>query len=189
MSNIFRVKCLVIGDSTVGKTSIVKVLSGPPNQFPNKYLMTTDIQVSHKRIDLTNSERSVELFLYDCSGKEFYRQIFEKVWSNHFSLIVAVFDVTNEQSFNSLHKWLSEALKTIGKDKVIGIVLGNKSDLTQRVVVNSDGAHSLAKKYKMRYFECSAKQKVGIEEAFLHLVNAWNELHNNHNNYNTIKDN
>ena len=60
--------------------------------------------------------------------------------------------------------------------------------MTQKVVVNSDGAHSLAKKYKMRYFECSAKQKVGIEEAFLHLVTAWYELHNNDNNFNSIKD-
>lgn len=178
MSIDLRCKCIVIGDSTVGKTSLVKVLTGGSEQFPEKYLLTKDIDISVKKIKLSNSEQSVELLLFDCSGKEFYNQIFQTVWSNNVSLIVGVFDVTNEKSLNSLHNWMSNALKAIAKERVIGIVLGNKIDLEERVIVKKEEAHQLAKKYKMRYFECSAKDNSGIEEAFIHLINVWIESKN-----------
>ena len=185
MTTVHRCKCLIVGDSTVGKSSIVKVLSSSSNAFSTKYLMTTEIDVTVKLFKIPNTEQSVELFLFDCCGKEFYRDIHQKVWSNDFPMIVAVLDVTNEQSSNNVHNWLSDALKTIDKDKVIGIVLANKTDLADRQVVTADDGLQLAKKFKMRHFECSAKEKRGIEDAFLHLVSTWLESHDglkvNHN--------
>lgn len=178
MSNISRCKCIIIGDSAVGKTSIVKVLLGPSSHFPNKYLMTTDIDIFSKTFRVSNSEHNVEIFIYDCSGKYFYREIIQKVWSKNVSLIVGVFDVTNEESFHSLQNWLTDISKALkSQESPIGVILGNKIDLTDRRVVSSDDAHQLAKKYKMRYFDCSAKDVNGIEEPFLHLITNWHEIH------------
>ncbi len=183
MSHLSRCKCMIIGDSAVGKTSIIKVLLGHPNQFPNKYLMTTGIDIFSKTIRIPNSEQSVQLFIYDCSGKHFYREIVRKVWSKNESLIVAVFDVTNEESFHSLQNWLTEIFKAIkSSESTIGVIIGNKIDLIDRRIVSSDDAHRLAKKYKMRYFDCSAKEFNGIEEPFVHLVTNWLEMHSNHIN-------
>lgn len=178
MTSVHRCKCLIVGDSTVGKTSIVRVLSNPSNSFSNKYLMTYDIELTLKSLKIPNKNQIIELFLFDCSGKELYRELEEKVWSNQFHMIVGVFDVTNQQSLTSLHNWLSDVLKAIDKEKVIGIVLANKIDLSDCQVVTADDGLQLAKKFKLRLFECSAREGRGIDEAFLHLTDTWIESHN-----------
>ncbi|XP_054169242.1 intraflagellar transport protein 27 homolog [Oppia nitens] len=160
MSSILRTKCLIIGESTVGKTSITKLLTNTVSDISNGYRMTRGIEVSVKKFRTQNNESEVELFLYDCSGKQFYQPIYETILSHNISTIVAVFDVTNEQTLNSLHQWLTNTLKTISKDSVIGVILGNKIDLEERVIVSKDEAHLLAKKFKMRYFETSAKHNI-----------------------------
>lgn len=177
MPNVLRCKCIIIGDAAVGKTSIVKMLLGPPNQFPKKYSMTTGVDISSKTLRIPNSDHIVELFIYDCSGKNVYKEIVQKVCSCNVSLIVSVFDVTNEESFKNMHNWLTELTKAIKKpETTIGVVLGNKIDLSERRIVSSEDAHQLAKKYKMRYFDSSAKDMIGIEEPFLHLITNWHEM-------------
>ena len=155
MPVLHRCKCIIIGDAAVGKTSIVKSLLGPPNQFPKKYLMTCGVDILTKTLRVPDSNDIIELFIYDCSGKNIYHEMVQKVCSCNVSLIVAVFDVTNEQSFISLQHWLSELTKV------------NKK------------SHQLAKKHKMRYFDCSAKDMNGIEESFLYLITTWSDMKKN----------
>lgn len=181
MPNISRCKCIVIGDATVGKTSIVKMLLGPPqHQFPKKYIMTSGVDISSKTLRIPNSDDVVELFIYDCSGKKIYKDIVQSLWSSNVSLIVAVFDVTSEESFQILQSLLSDWAKSAkSQEKTLGVILGNKVDLSERRIISLEDAHQLAKRYKMRYFETSAKDAVGIEESFLYLITNWNEMQNN----------
>ena len=180
MPVLHRCKCIIIGDAAVGKTSIVKSLLGPPNQFPTKYLMTCGVDILTKTLRVPDSNDIIELFIYDCSGKNIYHEMVQKVCSCNVSLIVAVFDVTNEQSFISLQHWLSELTKVNKKSEpIVGIILGNKIDIINNRVTSSDEAHQLAKKHKMRYFDCSAKDMNGIEESFLYLITTWNDMRKN----------
>jgi len=199
---------VVLGAAGVGKTSVVKALLGPPHSFPKKYAMTTGVDIFAKQIrtnsssiilssisnnnssnsDLNNhhsqlqdnNQHYVELFVYDFSGKQVYRELVRKLWAQNVSLIVGVFDVNNEDSFVELQSQLTELLKQLkSPEETAGILLGNKTDLTDvngRRVVSSDEAHQLAKRYKMRFFDVSARDgRSDIEEAFTHLATSWYE--------------
>ena len=63
--------------------------------------------------------------------------------------------------------------------QVPGVVLGNKTDLSERRTVAAkaglDAANSL--NYKLQYFECSARDNTGVEDAFFYLANEFHKLH------------
>lgn len=63
--------------------------------------------------------------------------------------------------------------------QVPGVVLGNKTDLSERRTVAAkaglDAANSL--NYKLQYFECSARDNAGVEDAFFYLANEFHKLH------------
>lgn len=188
MRRIKRCKCVLIGDAAVGKTSIVKSLMGKPHAFPLNYNMTTGVEIFCKSIRAENSDNVLEFFIYDFSGKSIYADLVKKIWSNNVTVIVGVFDVAREESFFALQASLTQLLKEISKpEDVVGMILGNKNDLTHRRCVSIDDAHQLAKKYKMRYYDVSAKEDGSqIHEAFQHVTSMWMDHHHlqdsGHNN-------
>ena len=139
--------------------------------------MTTGVEVIMKSIRIPNTESITEFCLFDFSGRSFYRNLVRKLWSTNGPLIiVAVFDVTREESFYNMQKILVDLLKDLEKkEESVGVILGNKTDLKGRRIVSGDDAHQLAKRYKMRYFDVSAKEVQQVEEVFLHLAHIWIE--------------
>lgn len=55
-------------------------------------------------------------------------------------------------------------------DAAVKMLVGNKSDLAASRVVTRDEALSFAKSKSMLYLEASAKQNIGIEQAFHELL-------------------
>ena len=93
----------VVGETTVGKTAICHQLSSDGTDFPKNYLTTTLSDVLVKSVKIPDTNDLVELFLMDSSGNEIYDDILKEVWSQA-NLIVAVFDVTREESFKNVTK-------------------------------------------------------------------------------------
>lgn len=175
MSKNFMTKCVLLGQPGVGKTSILRLVQG--QNIPKKYMTTAGLEVVSKAIRPTDSDSSLELFIFDFSGRSLYDNLTRKVWSTDVSVIIGVFDVTREDTFYWLQKKMTELLKQADHpEEMIGIILGNKCDLTDRRVVTSSDAHQLAKRYKMRYFDVSAKEmKSAVDEAFFHVTHLWIE--------------
>ena len=176
MPIVNRCKCVIIGDAGVGKTAIVKGLLGPPHMLTKKYTMTPGVEITTKSIrSMVNSDVILEYFIYDFSGRSMYSDLVRKLWSNNVTVVVGVFDVNREETFYTLSSMLTELLKSFNNpNDIIGVILGNKIDLTGRRSVKSEDGHQLAKKYKMRYFDVSAKESKGvIEDAFLYLTSLW----------------
>lgn len=175
-SNYFlRCKCAVIGDAAVGKTSIINALLGYPIPFSKKYNMTKGVTIFTKLIKPINSKDQVELYLYDFAGNVIYRDLIEKLWSSQIKLIVAILDISREESLEYLQHFFAHFFKNTKKSNLTGIILGNKSDLNDQRVVSLQDVHQWAKNYQMRYFDVSAKENVSINEAFQHLATAWIE--------------
>lgn len=176
MTIVKRCKCVIIGDAGVGKTAIVKNLLGPPHIFPKKYTMTPGVEITSKSIRSTvNSNVILEYFIYDFSGQKMYYDLIRKLWSTNVTVIVGVFDVNREETFYTLTSMLTELIKSINNSsQLVGVILGNKCDSTNRRIVTVDDGHQLAKKYQMRYYDVSAKESKGsIENAFLYLTSVW----------------
>jgi GTPase SAR1 family protein len=80
-----------------------------------------------------------------------------------------VFDLTDRESFDKLHSWVSNINETAEED-VVKFLVGNKLDLAESRVVNREEALKIASEYDMRYFETSAKHKINVHEVFSELI-------------------
>lgn len=164
-----RAKCIICGDTTVGKTALIQSFQSDGTQYPKNYLMTAGVELQVKAVPIPETTDNVELFLYDCAGKDiFYDQV-----SKHFedvAMLMVVYDVTCEQSFESCSTWIKNARNASPENPIPSVLVANKIDLHERRTVSSEAGKELAKTQKMDYYECSAKEVKNIETPFLHLA-------------------
>ena len=73
---------MVIGDSAVGKSSIVQQFLNSGAAFPKNYSMTLSADILTRTINIPESQDTVELIIVDCSGKEINKDIIQKVIIN-----------------------------------------------------------------------------------------------------------
>lgn len=106
----------------------------------------------------------IKLQIWDTAGQERYRAITQNFYKGALGLAI-VFDLTDEGTFKTIKGWL-ETIKNYAGDKVVKILLGNKSDLTNERTVKEEAISSLIKEVNLPYFETSAKVGENIKEAF-----------------------
>ncbi len=172
-------KLLVIGDSGVGKSSIVT--SYVDGFFSDIHISTIGIDFRIKKINV--NDKSIMLQIWDVAGQEKFRSI-APIYFRHCDGIIILFDVTNQKSFDNIKKWITEIDKYNYTDTV-KILVGNKCDLKQKRVVNIDDVRKFIDEMDMTYIETSAKKGKGINNVFETLVT---KLIKNLGNNNTLID-
>ena len=162
-----KIRIGLLGDSEVGKTSIIKSLI--QKEFESDCLPTIGLDKFEKSQFLNKEKKEIKLIIWDTSGQERFRSVALKTIKN-VEGIVLVFDVTNKKSFENIDDWIS----IIKKDFMnpIVILLGNKADIDkQEWKIKQEEIESLANYVNWKYFETSAKNNEGIDEGFTYLVN------------------
>lgn len=96
-------KVCVVGESGIGKTAICHQITSDGTDFPKNYIVTQLSEISVKTIKIPDTNDIVELYIIDCSGKELYQEWLKESWSQA-NLVIAVYDVTREESFNKVSK-------------------------------------------------------------------------------------
>lgn len=91
------------------------------------------------------------------------------VYYKDLSAVVVVFDKSSQQSFEST-EYFFKGLKENIKDKIITMLIGNKSDLDS--VVSTDQGYETALKLDAIYLDVSAKTNESIENIFL-VIASW----------------
>ncbi|XP_077979426.1 intraflagellar transport protein 27 homolog [Glandiceps talaboti] len=175
MPKLLRAKVIIVGESGVGKSAVTQVFHSDGAHFPKSYSMTVGVELCVKSINIPETNDSVELYLYDSAGKEIYSDYVQKFWE-HPSVVMVVFDVTNETSFKSCQKWL-ERVKTKTNQELPGVLVGNKTDLGARRAVDPGAAREFALQNNLEYFECSARDMGNYEAPFYFLANAFYKLY------------
>jgi len=153
-------KLLIIGDSRVGKSSILTRFT--ENFFSQHTIMTVGIDYKTKKIAVDGCE--IKLQIWDTAGQERYRSITQNFYKNTMGVIV-VFDLTDEASFENVRNWLRQ-IKTHAGENVCKILVGNKSDMPEARAVTKDKIDEFTKEISIEYFEASAKNNENIAEAF-----------------------
>jgi len=169
---LLRSKCLIVGDACVGKSAITQMFYSEGEHFPEKYTMTTGIEYCVKLIQIPDSSDSVELHLFDSAGQDVFYDLAKQMWSDA-SCVIYVFDVCNEASFAAVESWVQKTKLASGeRDDIPAVLIANKIDLEKLRKVSTDQGQTLANKYKMKYYEVSAKksQSAELEEPFLTLA-------------------
>ena len=82
---------------------------------------------------------------------------------------ILMYDVTNEDSFNSVQDWVTQ-IKTYSWDNAQVILVGNKCDMEEERIVSSDRGKQLADQLGLEFFETSAKENVNVKYVFERLV-------------------
>ncbi|XP_064618700.1 ras-related protein Rab-35-like [Lineus longissimus] len=152
-------KLLIIGDSGVGKSSLLLRFSD--NTFSGTYITTIGVDFKIRTVDV-NGEK-VKLQIWDTAGQERFRTITSTYYRGTHGVIV-VYDVTSGESFANVKRWLHEIDQNC--DVVNRILVGNKDDDPDRKVVLTQDAQRFADQMTIQLFETSAKENKNVEEMF-----------------------
>jgi len=177
---VLRTKCIVLGDSEVGKSAISQSFHSDGSTYPKNYYMTTGIDLIQKFIHLGELKNDIiDFFIFDSAGKDLFADVCEKNWDKP-GMFALVFDITNANSFQNCQSWLQKIKKFFEPGKTVpGILIGNKKDLEKRRRVSFEDANEFAGKNSLKYFECSAKEYDGVEDGFQWLGGEFFNFHKN----------
>ena len=159
------VKILLVGDSGVGKSSLLArfISDSFDEQSPT---VGVDFKLKHVDVDGTR----LKLTVWDTAGQERFRTLTSSYYRGAHG-VVFVYDVTSRESFeNARETWRKEVEMYGTIANSVKIVIGNKIDREdERTVARKEGV-AFAKEYGCLFLECSAKTKVRVAEAFDELV-------------------
>ena len=148
-------KIILIGDSSVGKTSILNSYL-KKNTTPSSTIGT---EFAKKYVD----KYKLHLQIWDCAGQERYRALC-KVYFRATDICILVFDLSNPSSLKSLRDyWINTYLENATKSYKF-ILVGNKSDLP--ITIDYNIIWQLSKTYNMKYIETSTVNKTNIDSIF-----------------------
>jgi len=175
MNKIKRTKFNVslLGETQVGKTSLFNVKSG--FSFNPSQLATVGIDNFLDKQIFNGIEYKFKIF--DTAGQERYSKVVAstiKVADGY----VLVFSVDQKSSLDRISTWLKYLEDNVDLKEKGLILIGNKIDLPEREVSTEDGKN-FAKSFNIKYFETSAKEGIGIDEAFKHIYKTIYELNEN----------
>ena len=156
-------KVILIGDSGIGKTSIINRYVN--NIYTEKYLCTIGVDFLTKSFEI--EDVNIKLQIWDTAGMERYRQITTSYYRGANAAVIA-FDLTNRKSFENIKKWINLYYEYSNPliSKSITIV-GNKSDLIAERSVKSEEIEELLKiNTGFSYEEVSAKTGENIDSIF-----------------------
>ena len=156
----YSVKFIIVGDSSVGKSNILLRFSR--NTFDPGHQATLGIEFANKHLIYNNTDYLIQI--WDTAGQENFRSV-TRAYYKASAVAMVVYDITKEDSFLHIQNWLHDC-KELAPRTVILVLIGNKTDLEDQRVVARERGENLAKENNMIFFETSALNGNGIEEAF-----------------------
>jgi len=169
----YQFKIIVVGDPTVGKTSLI--LRYTNNAFRRSYVSTMGVHVSNK-IFKTEDSTIIQLVLWDVGGQERFK-LMRKQFYQGSDAIFLVFDLTNPESFSNIPVWFSDIKKqnNMSDEEIVGYIIGNKKDLEKDKKITDEDAENLAQKLNLEYLETSALSGENVDYAFTTLAKLLHE--------------
>lgn len=157
-------KLVLVGDSGVGKTNIM--LRYLNKEFNQNTKATVGVEFGSKNIKIEN--KIVKGQIWDTAGQERYKAITSAYYKGAKGAMI-VYDVTNQTSFDNVDKWTNE-IKEKAARNINLMIVGNKTDLTDQIVVTSEMATEKAKALEIPVMETSALDSTNVKEAFYQLL-------------------
>lgn len=163
----YQYKIVVLGDGTVGKTSII--LRFIEDSFGKSYKQTIGVDFFAKRFQLT-PEVQVAAQVWDIGGQSIFAKMIY-TYIKDSNAIVLAYDITNYNSFANLVDWLRLIEKSFeGKELPLIALVANKIDLFHLQAVDLKTHKEFAEKHKLLSFFTSAKTGDQVNVIFYKLA-------------------
>lgn len=160
----YMFKILIIGNSSVGKTSFL--FRYADDSFTSAFVSTVGIDFKVKTV--YKDDKRIKLQIWDTAGQERYRTITTAYYRGAMGFIL-MYDIANEESFNAVQDWVTQ-IKTYSWDNAQVVLVGNKCDLEgDRIISTERGCH-LANQLGLEFLETSAKENINVKTVFERLV-------------------
>ncbi|MCE7733443.1 MAG: GTP-binding protein [Candidatus Heimdallarchaeota archaeon] len=170
-------KIVLIGENSVGKTSIRRQFNGLG--FRTAHLMTIGTEFSQKEIIMENEK--LDFHIWDIASDLNYETLRRQKYLRKTDGAMIVFDLTRYETFFRLTYWLNELSEANPRSKIPILFVGNKTDLTRDRVIPEEDVRKFVEKIKedksiktswVGYIETSAKTGHNIKESFHLLADA-----------------
>lgn len=166
------IKCVVVGDGAVGKTCLL--ISYTTSSFPTEYVPTVfDNYSANVMVD----GKTLQLGLWDTAGQEDYDRLRPLSYPGT-DIFLVCFSVESPTTFDNVtKKWYPEIHQHVPAAPFI--LVGTKTDLRndaktlkeleskrQSPITKQQGEQLCAELKLIKYLECSALTRDGINEVF-----------------------
>lgn len=159
-------KIIILGDSYVGKTSLLERYT--KNKFNTHYKATIGTDFLSKEIFIDN--QLITLQIWDTAGQERFFSLGNSFYRGADGVILT-YDLTKRASFDNLQVWYDEFLVTSGNKKSFPfIIVGNKCDIDDVKVQPSFVSSWMAKNDLTEHITVSAKTNENVDSMFIKLI-------------------
>ena len=179
-------KVVIVGESGVGKTSILSQFINDTFQINTE--STSGATFSSKTVLCSNNNK-IKLEIWDTAGQERFRALTKMFYKDAGAAII-VYDITKKESFKEIQNYWVKQIKEFN-DKIILVIVANKSDLIENEGTNEEEARKYANQINASFIVSSALNKSGIDDIFLTIGNRYFKIDNDDdkNNNNNNKEN
>lgn len=161
--NNYSFKVILIGDSSVGKTSIISQYIQGTFKTGTQTTVCTEMRKKTIAMDLSTT---AELTIWDTCGEERYKSVTKSQYHNSNGVIL-VYDINDKKTFMNLSEWHHDVCANTDKYAFI-ILVGNKVDLERKV--NLKDVEQFATEKQIPFFEISAKTGINVQLIFEDLL-------------------
>ena len=162
----YTTKLILTGDYSVGKTSLI--LRFVKNLFKDTYQSTVGVEISQKDLEI-ETDVNIRFVIWDIGGQITQMAPYRGRFYEGATTAFIVIDRTRTESLKSADLWYGEIKKFVDKDINI-ILVGNKSDLLDQIVITEQDIKQVADKYNFHYILSSAKTGENVNEAFTYIA-------------------
>ena len=171
---MLSIKVILIGDSRVGKTSLIEQYIN--KQFSEEHITTvTAGDKFYKEVKVGG--KTIKLEIWDTAGQDRFRAITKNYYKGSHGIIL-IYDITNTQSFENVKTWVNQ-IREEASSNVIIYIAGNKVDMEDERKVDRDDGEKLAEELGFPFVETSAKNGININETFEDLVERIDKVYGN----------
>lgn len=155
---------IFLGDSGVGKSSLL--LRFTQDKFKPSFMATIGVDYSEKVIDI--KDKKIKLLIWDTAGQERFQSL-SKAYYRGCRGILLVYDVTQRETFENIHRWM-DTLRSQAHESAEIFLVGNKSDDMENREVSIDEGKALAVQLNVPFVETSAKSSLNVDACFRELA-------------------
>ena len=168
----YVMKAIVIGDTGVGKTTLLKKIT----EYIFTYDNTPTIGVDFYTIDKNLNGSNIRINIADTAGQEHYDSLVKLYFKNN-AICYIIYDVCNKKSFKSVQKWINKFKTHSSNPQAQIVVIANKIDNKNKRKVSYEEGLTLSCMNNAIYIESSCKTSQGLEKIIYEPLRKIMELH------------
>ena len=161
-----KIQLIMIGESGVGKTSLIKRYTN--NIFNSSHLETIGIEFYNKEERI--NDQIIQIKIWDTAGQEIFHSLTKNFYRKADGIII-VYDITNLDSFEKIQDWVKSVYENTDSYKEIQmIIVGNKIDLEEDRAVSKEEGLKIGNYFDIDFFEASAKNADGVRNFMIKII-------------------